>query len=184
MYQSAGLAKLQAALANRKYSYGGQLPSDVENQSKTQNFGNMVGGGIERMQRIFGNSSGGSDGGIRTTEYATTTSDGNGGSGIQRFQAFARSTSSPTTKTWSSTSDDSTLLNAPQIPTYDNSSNLNVPKQQNYQDVNYKEMIPYLEKWDDRNFDRNAAYAGITALSNAFGKTGGFSTVFGSYQPR
>lgn len=54
MYQSTGgLAKLQAVLANRKYSYGGQLPSDVENQSKTENFGNMVGGGIDAIALDF-----------------------------------------------------------------------------------------------------------------------------------
>lgn len=70
------------------------------------------------------------------------------------------------------------------IPNGDNRSNLGVASMLKYQPADYKEMIPYLEKWSNRSFDRDANYAGISALSNAFGKTGGFSTVFGSYNPR
>lgn len=144
MYQQpSGLLRLQSVLANRRYSYGGQLPSEMEQNAKIQNFGNVVGGGIEQMQRIFNNSNNSSDGSIRTTSVATTTSDGNGGSGIQKYLSINSSkTSSPTTITQESRSDGSIQQSAPQIPTYDNSSNLNVAKQQNYQDVNYKEMIP------------------------------------------
>lgn len=193
MYQSTGgLAKLQAVLANRKYSYGGQLPSDVENQSKTENFGNMVGGGIDAMQRIFAGGRGAdrdsTSQGEEASIVASSTRDGNGMSGIQRYQAIAsrRNGSTPDSNnnfsnpvpTYDNPSDSSS------IPNGDNRSNLGVASELKYQPANYKEMIPYLEKWDDRNFNRNANYAGLASLSNAFGKTGGFSTVFGSYTPR
>lgn len=48
--------------------------------------------------------------------------------------------------------------------------NLKIAKeQQHMQDVNYKEMIPYLEEWQNRSFNRDATYAGIKELGNALG---------------
>lgn len=196
MYQSTGgLAKLQAVLANRKYSYGGQLPSDVENQSKTENFGNMVGGGIDAMQRIFAGGRADRDStsqGEEASIVASSTRDGNGMSGmsgIQRYQAIASRTSSGTADSSNNFSSNAPTYDDPSssssIPNGENKSNLDIAKDKyNMQDVNYKEILPYLEKMANRNFDRDANYAGLASLSNAFGKTGGFSTVFGSYNPR
>lgn len=192
MYQSpGGLAKLQAVLANRKYSYGGQLPSDMENQAKTNDFGTIVGGGIARMQRIF---SGGSGGDSRVVS-STTVYNNNEPSGIARHQAIASRASSSTSGTGYSNDIDGGSNSSSSDPQYnntyannpvnhDNSSNLDLAGRNKEQPVNYKEMIPYLEKWSNRNFDRDANYAGLASLSNAFGRTGGFSTVFGSYTPR
>lgn len=47
-----------------------------------------------------------------------------------------------------------------------------------------EEQIKLAAKYADKNMERDAAISGVAALQNAFGKTGGFSTVFGSYTPR
>lgn len=58
----------------------------------------------------------------------------------------------------------------PAIPNANNGANLGIAKEQfNMQDVNYKEMIPYLEKWQNRAFNRDAIYSGLTNLGNALG---------------
>lgn len=197
-----GSLRLQAVLANRRYSYGGQLPSEVEQNVKTQNFGNVVGGGIGQMQKIFGggnggggntNSSSSTGAGDNTTTYSGN--DGSGGSGVARYQAIASNInpnndgtssndgSNNQTLSESGSGYNDTYSNNPTV-NHDNSSNLGTSDRLGLQKADYKEMIPYLEKWSNRSFDRQANYAGLASLSNAFGKTGGFSTVFGSYTPR
>jgi hypothetical protein len=47
-----------------------------------------------------------------------------------------------------------------------------------------EEQIKLAAKYADKNMERDAAISGVASLQNAFGKTGGFSTVFGSYTPR
>lgn len=197
-----GVARLQAVLANRKYSYGGQLPSDIENQSKTQSFGNMVGGGIDAMQRIFSGGNGNSGtGGNSTSGYAirtTASGNGNGMSGIQRYQAIASRTMGGTPNSNNNFSSDA--------PTYDNpSSSSSIPTRQENpaspfnnrgnlyiaQDalgyntpMSAEDQIKLASKYMDKNLEKETAITGIASLTNAFGKTGGFSTVFGSYTPR
>lgn len=190
MYQSTGgLAKLQAVLANRKYSYGGQLPSDVENQSKTQNFGNMVGGGIDAMQRIFSGGNGNSGtGGNSTSGYAirtTASGNGNGMSGIQRYQAITSRTMGSTPNSNNNFSSDAPTYDNPASPS-NNQGNLYIAQDAlGYTTpMDAEEQIKLAAKYADKNMERDAAISGVAALQNAFGKTGGFSTVFGSYTPR
>lgn len=47
-----------------------------------------------------------------------------------------------------------------------------------------EEQLKLVEKYSDKNMERDSMLTGMSSLSNAFGKTGGFSTVFGSYTPR
>lgn len=47
-----------------------------------------------------------------------------------------------------------------------------------------EQQLELVQKYENKKFNRDAAYNGISALGNAFNKTGGFSTVFGSYDPR
>jgi len=61
----------------------------------------------------------------------------------------------------------------------DNSGKLQIAPSLGYQAANYKEILPYLEEYNNRNFDWMAKYSGISALGNAFSSTGGYSTVFG-----
>ncbi|MUL39438.1 hypothetical protein [Gloeocapsopsis dulcis] len=58
----------------------------------------------------------------------------------------------------------------PTVPNANNSPNLGIAKEQfNMQDVNYKEMIPYLEKMQNRAFNRDAVFMGAANLGNALG---------------
>ncbi|MGL5922183.1 hypothetical protein [Chroococcidiopsis sp.] len=46
-----------------------------------------------------------------------------------------------------------------------------------------EEQLKLVQKYENKKMERDAAISGIASLSKAFGKTGGFSTVFGSYTP-
>lgn len=104
----------------------------------------------------------------RAQEPVVTSSDGtqsskvqpaeqNYGSGVLRLQAalanrsLQRDVQQPQT-----------------IPNVDNRANLDIAKEQfNMQDVNYKEMLPYLEKMQNRAASRDALYAAISGLGGA-----------------
>lgn len=47
-----------------------------------------------------------------------------------------------------------------------------------------EEQLKLVGKYADKNMEKDFLMSGVSSLSNAFGKTGGFSTVFGSYTPR
>lgn len=54
------------------------------------------------------------------------------------------------------------------LPNPDTSGNLSISKQQNnMQDANYKEMIPYLQKQANKDFNRMALYSGLSNLGSA-----------------
>lgn len=56
----------------------------------------------------------------------------------------------------------------PSVPTGDNQENLGIAKEQfNMQDVNYREMIPYLAKQADKDFNKMATYSAISGLGGA-----------------
>jgi hypothetical protein len=44
--------------------------------------------------------------------------------------------------------------------------------------------LKLVQKYEDKKLEKDTALAGVAALQNTFGKTGGFSTVFGSYNPQ
>lgn len=104
----------------------------------------------------------------RAQEPVVTSSDGtqssktespeqNYGSGVLRLQSvlanrsFHRDVQQPQT-----------------IPNADNTANLGIAKEQfNMQDTNYKEMIPYLAKQADKDFNKMATYSAISGLGGA-----------------
>ena len=47
-----------------------------------------------------------------------------------------------------------------------------------------EDLVKLAAKYEDKNLEKDTAITGIASLTNAFGRTGGFSTVFGSYNPR
>lgn len=47
-----------------------------------------------------------------------------------------------------------------------------------------EEQLKLVEKYSDKNMERDSMLTGMMSLRDAFGKTGGFSTVFGSYTPK
>lgn len=104
----------------------------------------------------------------RAQEPIVTSSDGtqsakvepheqNYGSGVLRLQAALANRSRERD------------VQQPQtIPNVDTRANLDIAKEQfNMQDVNYKEMLPYLEKMQSRAASRDALYAGISGLGAA-----------------
>ena len=47
-----------------------------------------------------------------------------------------------------------------------------------------EEQLKLVDKYANKTMERDSMLSGMQSLSNAFGKTGGFSTVFGSFTPR
>lgn len=92
-----------------------------------------------------------------TQSSKTESPEQNYGSGVLRLQAALANRSIQRD-----------VQQAQTIPNADNRANLGIAKEQfNMQDINYKEMIPYLEKWQDRSFNKDALYAAISNLGGA-----------------
>lgn len=57
----------------------------------------------------------------------------------------------------------------------DNSANLGIAKEKlGMQDVNYKEMIPYLQKQANKDFNKMAMYSALSGLGNAISGSAGY----------
>lgn len=105
----------------------------------------------------------------RAQEPVVTSSDGtqsskpesheqNYGSGVLRLQAALANRSIQQRD----------VQQPPSVPTGDNQENLGIAKEKfNMQDINYKEMIPYLAKQADKDFNKMATYSAISGLGGA-----------------
>jgi hypothetical protein len=103
-----------------------------------------------------------------TQSSKTASPEQNYGSGVLRLQAalanrsIQRDVQQPQT-----------------IPNVDSRANLGIAKEQfNMQDVNYKEMIPYLQQQADKDFNKMALYS---AISNLGGAISGANTCYQEY---
>lgn len=66
-----------------------------------------------------------------------------------------------------------------------NSDNINISQKLGYNTpMGAEDQIKLASKYMDKNLEKDTAITGIASLTNAFGRTGGFSTVFGSYTPK
>ena len=95
---------------------------------------------------------------------------------------FVRSTYQSTPNS-SNNGENTTYQAGPRSDT--NQGNLYVAQELGYTTpMNAEDQIKLASKYMDKNLEKDTAITGIASLTNAFGRTGGFSTVFGSYTPR
>jgi len=147
-----GIARLQTALKVSKLPPQDQQDPIVNNNPNSSKDGNYpYNPPQQRAQEPVVTSTDG------TASAKVEPHEQNYGSGVLRLQAalanrsIQRDVQQPQT-----------------IKNVDSRANLGIAKEQfNMQDVNYKEMIPYLQQQADKDFNKMATYGGISRLGAA-----------------
>lgn len=89
------------------------------------------------------------------TDHDTSQPNQDNQSGIAKFQGIVSGSQTAPNKTSSNQ--------------YDNSGNLNLPGRNGEKPVDYVAMLETLQKYNDKEFGKASAYAGLTRLGNALG---------------
>lgn len=147
---SYGIARLQSAIQTSKLPpQDQQNPVHNNNPNSSANNQYPYNPPLQRAQEPIVTSSDG------TQSAKVEPHEQNYGSGVLRLQAALANRS--------------LQRDVQQPPTVnaDNSSNLKIPGQLDYEPANYKKMVEYTQKQANKDFDRMAMYSAISGLGGA-----------------